>query len=98
MSTRHQIYRLHIRAQRLRSDRTDPALAALVAGDMRMVGRMLIKLGVNLKVQLDHIAERLDPVAQDLLAVGLGADALGVVLAEQELQHGVFVVQIPGRV
>lgn len=98
MSARHQIDGLHIRAQRLRGDRTDPAFAALVAGDMRMVRRVLIKLGIKLKVQLDHIAERLNSTAQDLLAVGLGADALGVVLAEQELQHSVFVIQIPGRV
>lgn len=56
---------------------------------------MLIQLGVNLKVQLDHITQGLDPPTEDLFAVGLGADALGVVSAEQKLEYGVFVVEVP---
>jgi hypothetical protein len=52
-------------------------------------------LGINLKLQLDNIAERLYSPAKDLLAVGLGANSLAIVAGKQELEDGVFVVEIP---
>lgn len=98
MSTWHQVNRLDIRTQWLGGNGTDPALPALMARYMRMIRRMFIQLGINLKVKLDHIPERFDPSTENLFAVGLGADALGVVSAEQELEHGVFVVKVSDRV
>lgn len=94
MSTRHQIHRLHTWAQRLRGDRADPALAAL-AGRISTAGRVLSELGIDFELYLDHISERLHSPAQDLFAIGLGADALDIVAGEQELEYSVLVVKIP---
>jgi hypothetical protein len=94
MSARNQINRLHSGTERLCRDRTDPALAALVAVRMRAVRGVLAALSVDLEMKLNYIPERLDPPAQDLLAVGFGADAFAVVAGEQELEDGVFVVKV----
>jgi hypothetical protein len=94
MSARNQINRLHSGTERLRRDRTDPALAALVAVRMRAVRGVLAALSVDLEMKLNYIPERPDPSAQDLLAVGFGADAFAVVAGEQELEDRVFVVQV----
>lgn len=55
---------------------------------------MIHALGVNLKLQLDHIAQSLNTTAEDLLTVCLGADPLRLVAGEEELEDGVFVVQV----
>ena len=55
---------------------------------------MIHALGVNFKLQLDDIAQSLDTAAEDLLTVRLGADPLRLVAGEEELEDGVFVVQV----
>lgn len=55
-------------------------------------------LRVNLKLQLNHIPQSLDAAAQDLLAIGLGADTLRFLAEEEELEDGVFVVEITDAV
>ena len=55
---------------------------------------MIHALGVNFKLQLDDIAQSLDTAAEDLLTVRLGADTLRLVAGEEELEDGVFVVQV----
>jgi polyferredoxin len=92
MSTRNQINRLHGRTERFRGDRTNPALAALMAVRMRTVRRVLVALSVDLEMQLDHITERFNASAEDLLAVRFGANALAIVTGEQKLEYGVFVI------
>ena len=59
---------------------------------------MFSELSVDFKLELDHIPERLHAPAQDLLAVGLGTDALAIVAWKQELEYSVLVVEIPDRV
>jgi hypothetical protein len=43
-------------------------------------------------MQLDHITERFNASAEDLLAVRFGANALAIVTGEQKLEYGVFVI------
>lgn len=89
MPARNQINRLDIRSQLLRRDRADPTLPLL-----ELISHMIAVLRVHLKLQLNHIPQSLDAAAQDLLAVGLGADTLCFLAGEEELENGVFVVQI----
>jgi hypothetical protein len=79
MSAGHEVDSLHAWSNWLCGNRADPALAALVSVRIDAVRRVLAQLGVNFEVKLDHVAERLYSAAQDLLAVGLGADALTIV-------------------
>lgn len=93
MPTRHQINTLHIRPQRLRRNGANPPLLLLIHAN-----NMLPLLGVNLKIQLHHIPQSLDAPAQNLLAVCLRADPLRFLAGEQELEDGVFVVQVADAV
>jgi hypothetical protein len=93
MAARHQVHGLDTRPQCLRGDRADPALATL-AGRKSTAGRVLGELGVDFELHLDDIAERLYSPAQNLFAVGLGADALDIVAGEQKLEYSVLVVEI----
>ena len=92
MSTRNQINRLNIRPQLLRRNGTNPPLSLLMHRSRR--NHMVHALSVNLKLQLDHIAQSLHTAAENLLTVRLGADTLRLVAGEEELEDGVFVVQV----
>lgn len=52
---------------------------------MRATRRVFSKLGIDFEVDFNDVAERLDAPAQDLLAVGLGADSFAVAAWKQEL-------------
>ena len=93
MPTRNQINRLNIRPQLLRRNGTNPTLPLLMRR-IRSRNNMIHTLSVNLKLQLDDIAQSLDTAAEDLLAVRLGADTFRLVAGEEELEDGIFVVQV----
>jgi hypothetical protein len=56
---------------------------------------VLGQLGIDFELHLDYIPERLHSPAQDLFAVGLGADALHIVAWKQELEYSVLIIEIP---
>ena len=94
MPTWHEVDRLDTGAQRLRGDGANPALAAFMAMRIGAVGGVLGALSINFELKFNHIPERLHAAAKDFLAVGLGADALDIIARKQELEHGIFVVEI----
>ena len=50
MTTWYEVDRLDAGTERLRSNRTDPALAALMAVRIDLIRWVLFQLGINLKV------------------------------------------------
>lgn len=55
-------------------------------------------LSVDFELQLHDVPESLDPSAEDLFAIGLGADAVGFVAGEKKSENGVFIVEVPDAV
>lgn len=94
MAAGNQINRLHIRTQLLRGNGTDPSFPFL----MLVRRRVVLALGVDFEVQLDHIPQSFHATTEDFLAVGFGADAVGFVTGQEEFQDGVFIVEVPGGV
>jgi hypothetical protein len=59
---------------------------------------VLSKLGVHFKLEFHHIPKRLHAPTEDLLTIGLRADAFAIVAWEEELEDGVFVVEVSHRI
>lgn len=93
MTARDEVDRLNAGTELLGRHGTDPALASI-----KLMTRMLLALRINLELQLHHVAQSLNPSTQELFAVGPGADALGLFAGEEELQNGVFVVEVAGAI
>lgn len=55
-------------------------------------------LCVDFELQLHDVPESLYPSAEDLFAIGLGADPVGFIAGEKESENGVFVVEISDAV